>query len=443
MLIILILAIMPLTCLCQLRPPDRGEVLTLEEAITLAIRGNPAIKKAELDIEISSDRLAAAATRRLPSFEVNLLESQTLTRLDFRFPRGIFGTYPSTGPVPNEDTTIGTSRQPTTFLYARAAQPISQLHRINLGLKLEEIRRESAREKLRSEKQSVTRDVKRIYYDLIGLQSALENVEENIRLYRELDRVVGEQVAQKVALKADSLEVKTQIAAQEYSSLTLRNSLASQKEQFNLLLGRDVETDFRVSALTDGTMIEVDLAAARAQALDQRPEIREARLMLKQADLDQRIKKSELIPDISLAVTYLRIAPISIIPQNIASVGISLTWEPFDWGRRKRERDGKIKTAEQAQIAVRTTEAQVRIEINSLYRKLEEARAMLKVSQLAQDSTREKLRVTTNLYANQSAMLKDLLQAQSAMTETGHKYQQSLLAYWKTRAEFERATGKD
>ncbi|MBK7599623.1 MAG: TolC family protein [Acidobacteria bacterium] len=266
MLIILILAIMPLTCLCQLRPPDRGEVLTLEEAITLAIRGNPAIKKAELDIEISSDRLAAAATRRLPSFEVNLLESQTLTRLDFRFPRGIFGTYPSTGPVPNEDTTIGTSRQPTTFLYARAAQPISQLHRINLGLKLEEIRRESAREKLRSEKQSVTRDVKRIYYDLIGLQSALENVEENIRLYRELDRVVGEQVAQKVALKADSLEVKTQIAAQEYSSLTLRNSLASQKEQFNLLLGRDVETDFRVSALTDGTMIEVDLAAARAGA---------------------------------------------------------------------------------------------------------------------------------------------------------------------------------
>lgn len=440
-LLVVFLSTVPLHCLSQSRLA--GGVLTLEQAIEMALTSNPAVRKAELDIGISSNRLAAAATRRLPSLEINLLESQPLTNLDFRFPRGIFGTYPQTGPVPGEDTRIGTPMQPTMFLYARAAQPISQLHRINLGLKLEELRKEAALEKLRSEKQEAVRDVRRLYYDLIGLQSAVESAEEAIRLYREVERVVGEQVEQKVALRADSLEVKTQIAAQELNSLTLRNSLATQKEQLNLMLGREIDTEFTVKLPPDAMIGELDQASSLAQALDRRPEIREARLLRMQAEVDRRIKKSELIPDISFAVSYLRIYPISVIPRNIASVGISLTWEPFDWGRRKHEAEGKAKVAEQAEISVKATETRVRIELRALFRKLEETRASLKLAQLSQESAREKLRVTTNLYANQSALLKDLLQAQAAVAETSHKYQEALLGYWKARAEIERAIGKD
>src|SRR5262245_19205856 len=94
--------------------------LTLEEAVAMAARDNPSVQKASLEIEKSEDRLVAARTLRLPSFEFNLLESQTITALDFRFPKGVFGSYPTTGPIPAENTTVSTPLRPTTFLYARA-----------------------------------------------------------------------------------------------------------------------------------------------------------------------------------------------------------------------------------------------------------------------------------------------------------------------------------
>jgi outer membrane protein TolC len=453
------LLLIPLSALCQEQPmasltfapatsptpspSTSAETLPLEQAIKLAIRDNPSLKRAALEIEMSGDRLAAATTRRLPSFELSVLESQTLTPLDFRFGRGVFGSYAGVGPIPSEDTKISTPRQPTMYLLAKASQPLSQLHRIGLGLKLEELRGKAAGERLRAEQQSVIRDVKRIYYELVSLQSAFESVEENIKLYRELNRVVGEYVAEKVALKADSLDVKTQLASEEYTALTLRDSLASQKEQLNALLGRDAQTDFSVTPMTDNIVYEIDLDAARARAREQRPEIREARLFLQQAELDQRVKKAEMIPDVSLAVTYMRIAPVSVIPQNIASVGVMLTWEPFDWGRKKRERAEKNKAVEQAKLAMYTAETRVTIEINALFRKLNESRALLRVSQFAQEAAREKLRVATNRFSEQSALLKDVLQGQAGVAEVSHKYQQALLAFWKARADFERAIGED
>ena len=47
---------------------------------------------------------------------------------------------------------------------------------------------------------------------------------------------------------------------------------------------------------------ESDLAAAQKRALAQRPEVKEARLKLRQAELDRRIKKSERIPDVSVSL---------------------------------------------------------------------------------------------------------------------------------------------
>ena len=437
---VLLALLLPITtsALCQ-----DARTLTLEEAVAIAARDNPSVKKASLEIGKSADRLAAARTLRLPSFEFNLLESQTITTLDFKFPKGVFGSYPSTGPIPSENTIVSTPLRPTTFIYARAAQPITQLHRINLGLQLEETRGEAARERLRAERQSVVKEVKRIYYELVSLQSALQASEENIRLYRELDRVVGQYVVEKVALKSESLEVKTQLASEEYTALTLSNALASQKERLNALLERDVQTEFNVSPVADGAAFEIDPAAARARAIETRPELKEARLQIKQAEYDQRIKRSQFIPDVSLAFTYLRIAPVSIIPQNIASFGVSLTWEPFDWGRKRRELDEKDKTVEQARIAARAIETQVTIEINSLSRKLREARALMRVNQLAQETAREKMRVATHRYSEQAALLKDVLQSQSALAEASAKYQQALLAFWKARADFERAIGEE
>ena len=68
---------------------------------------------------------------------------------------------------------------------------------------------------------------------------------------------------------------------------------------------------------------------------------------------------------------------------------------------------------------------------------------MLRVSQLAQEATREKLRVTMNKYTQQAVLLKDVLHAQAELAGANDQYQQALLSFWTARAEFEKALGEE
>ncbi|HKQ54069.1 MAG TPA: TolC family protein [Pyrinomonadaceae bacterium] len=427
--------------------PPVAEPLTLERAISLALQDNRPVQNARLEMESYEDRLAALKTKRLPSFKTSALISQPLTKFELTFEKGVFGTFPATGPIPSEDTTITSSMKPTALLTAQATQPISQLYRINLNIKQMELSREIGAEDLRLKQQAVVADVKRAYYAVLQTQGAFESAQSAVKLYKELDRVTGEYVLQEVALKTDQMEVQTKLAKAEYDLLTLNNTLASQKEQLNNLLGRDVRTDF---AVTDGLdaaqfiMRETDLAAARERALEQRPEVRKAKLTVGQAKYDKRIKKSERIPEVSLAVNYL--SPFgynSVLPKNVASVGVQVDWEPFDWGRRKREVAEKARVVEQAENSARDVENQVLMEVNSRYRKLQETCQYLRIVRMSQESARATVKLASYRYHVQTVLLKDVLQAQTSLAGADYEYQEALLSFWTAKADFEKALGED
>jgi len=440
---LIVVLVVPAFALAEGRPPSQTEALTLEQAVALALEGNRTVRNAELEVSKADDRLAAAKTHRLPSLNFNAFSSLLLQRIDFLFKQGDFGTFPTGTPNPSQDVTISTPRTFNLFVYASADQPLSQLYRINLSVRLNELNRQLAAEDLQAHRQSITNDVKKAYFEVLQTQSALEATDESIKLYRELDRVTGEYVLQLVALKSQGLEVKARLAKAEHDALTLQNALSSQKENLNQLLGRAITTEFRASPIPEMAPFEVDLAAAQERARAQRPEVKEARLKLKQAELDRRVKKAEYIPDLSLSYRYLSPFGIEFVPKNISAVGLFLSWEPFDWGRKKRELAEKTKTQQQANTSVEDAEAKVLLDVNTRFRKLQEARSSLHLSELSQETDREKLRVTSNRYSQKAALLDDVLEAQAALAQSNHQYRQALATFWTARADFERAVGGD
>lgn len=417
------------------------EVLTLEQAIELALRDNRQVKIAALEVNKSEDRLAAARTHRLPEFKFNALGSQLLSSIDFKFDQGVFGNYPGIGPIPSTDTVISTARRPTFVMVGQINQPISQLYRIGLNLKQLDAGRELAQQEVRAQQQTVINDVKQAYYAILQTQSALRTTTETIKLYRELDRVTGDYIVQQVALKSEGLEVKTRLAKSEYDAQELNDQLASQKEKLNQLMGRDIHTEFSVNPAPAFSRYEVDLVAARAKAIENRPEIQEARLKIKQAQYDKKIKKSEYIPDVSFSFTYASPQNINFAPRQISTIGISLSWEPFDWGRKKRELAEKVHIIEQAEQSARETESAVLMEVNAKFRKLQQTHQLLAIGRLSEETALEQVRVASNRYTMQAALLKDVLNAQNSLAEAKHQYQQALLSFWAARADFEKAIG--
>jgi outer membrane protein TolC len=421
-----------------------AEVLTLDQAISLALRDNREVKNAQLGVGKADDDVAAARTYRLPKFEFNALAGQQLISPDFTFTKGVLGNYPGVGPIPDRDIKMSTPSRPTAILFGQVTQPLSQLHRIRLKIKQAALSTDVAREQLRGQEQSVLNNVKRTYYAIVQTESALQSVRQALASYRELDRVTGDYVMQQVALKADDLEVKTRLAKTETEELIVGNQLTTLKEQLNQLVGRDIRTEFRVVAIPEPSLFETDLVAARTRALDQRPEIREARLRVQQAELDKRVKKSEYIPDISLAVTY--VSPRNFdeyVPKNFAAAGVSVNWEVFDWGRKKRQLAEKQKTIEQAKNSLLDAENTVMIEVGARMRDLQQAGQTLRVAKLRQETARENMRVSINKYKLVATLLSDVLQTQATLADADYEYQKALLAFWTAKAEYEKSIGAD
>lgn len=422
-----------------------AEVLTLEQAIAIALRDNPKVQNAALDVQRSLETFAATRTRRLPSFSFEAIGSQQLTPINFTFERGIFGTFPGVGPIPSENTKISTPMQPTAIFTTRVTQPLLQLYEINLNLRQLKVKNEIAQEELRARQQQIMRDVKRAYFALLQTESALKAAAENIKMYRELDRVTGDYVAQQVVLRTESLDVKSRLARSQYDILTLADQASTQKQQLNLLLGRDVLIEFTVTDAPAADNFEADLTMARARALGQRPEVREARLKVKQAEGDRRIKKADYLPDVSASFQHIANANFGngLIPRSYMNVGVTVSWEVFDWGRKKRELAEKDMATEQARNSLRDAERSVVAEVNDKFNKLRQARQFIAVVEADRNAAVENVRVLANRYKVQMSLLKDVLQAQSQLEQANHQGRQALLNYWTAKADFESAIGED
>lgn len=425
-------------------PAQAAEVLTLDQAIALAGQNNRLVKNSSLDVEKAAAQVEATKTRRLPGLSFKAQANQLLAPIEFAFTQGSFGNFPATGPIPAQDTKLQTSPRMTGLLYATVSQPLLEQFSINKNIELGELNKELSTEQLRNQRQTVVANIKRTYFGLIQTQSSLESAEEAIRLYRELERLVKEQVRQQKSLEADHLDMKAQLAEAEYNALVLQNSLAAQKEQLNELLGRDVQTEFTVSREPEASEVNDPAETVLEQALQQRPDVRQAHLQVRQAEHDKAIKKLEYLPALDLTFNYISLQNVGqVLPNQIVTAGIWLTWEPFDWGRKQQEMAGKRQALMQARNGALETEAQAQVDVRNRYRALLQAQALLPAKRLAKETVQERLRIAKNRYAQKAALLKDVLQAQSDLVNADAQYSQALSGYWSAKADFDKAIGED
>ncbi len=419
-----------------------AEVLTLEQAVTLALQQNRDVQTAALEVGKTEALRRATQTSRFPNLEVGVGEAYALTPLDLKFKTGDLGTTPGVGPIPSEDVTIHNDTNFYTLVLAKATLPLFQQYKIGLQIDQAGIQNQLAGTNLQLTLQTTVAGVKGAYYQVLMAQTALQAAEEYVQALRELERVVTEQVQREAALRADLLDVQTRLAGAEANALSARNNLATAKERLNLWLGRSLDTDYRVSPVLTAPVATPDWEEARSRALRQRPEVARARLNLEAAETDVKIKQAEYIPDLNLVVSYASPVTNQVLPQHIGYVGIELKWEFFDWGRKHQEEAARTKAVAQADQALRQAQDQVALDIKSQLRRLQEAQAQFRAAELGQEAARERVRVVQNRYAAQAALLRDALQAQADLADANNRYAQALLGAWTARAEVDRALGE-
>ncbi len=422
---------------------EQTKPLTLEEAVLLARSHNRDLKQAEVEIHKQKEAFSEAKTQLYPRFDAYVLASELLTPLDFTIRSGTFGTFPATGPVPAKDSVIHTPARPVAITSVTVTQPLTQLFRINLSIKEQKLAADLSKQSYFEREHELVNEVRRAYYAILQSQSELESQHALLVYLEELQQLTGRRLQQEAVLKADSLRIAAQRTRALYQLTVIRDALADQKEALNRLLGRDLMEEFTVEMVPASLPEESSLQEARKSAIEMRPEIKAETIKKERAALETKIEKTRYIPDVSIQANYLTAPNISFLPQNLGGAGVLLTWQPWDWGQKRHNIAQKVDAEKQAQLSIDSVRDQVLQEVNSTFRRLREARELLTAAQAARDAETEKLRNEMDAYSRQAIVLSDLLQQQSSVASAEDQYRQGLLAFWRARADFERALGEE
>ena len=169
---------------------DDAPVLTADQAVQLAIESNRPLKVVSLDIDKSKWQVTSAKTRRLPTFKTYFFASGNLNSPSFTFKENTFGNV-NGFPVPSKDTEVPLSHGVTGSALAQIAQPISQLYKINLGIREQMLGVDLANQDYRAQRQSLVSDVKQAYYAVLQTESALSAARATVTQFVETERVVS------------------------------------------------------------------------------------------------------------------------------------------------------------------------------------------------------------------------------------------------------------
>jgi outer membrane protein len=395
-----------------------AEQLSLDQAIAAALEHNASVRNARLEVEKAQTRVAAARTQRLPSFEMSMIGGEMLSNLSIQ--------------IEETGERIDLGRSFNTIGIARITQPVTQFHSIGLGIKLNEAAMAADQEREREARLAVAREVKSAYFAVLSARGYAEAMQESVTAWEEVEREMNVRVSQKAALEADRLDASARLASTRLAALSANNALASAKDQLKYLVGRDAD----VADVT--SFVELPTGAAAA-----RPDVREAELLVEQAKLDWKRKRAERIPDIALTITSATPFGNDRLPTNMTSAGITMSYEPFTWGRREAELREKRHSVEQAENALRDRKSAADLEIAARLRKVEESAAQIAVRRLESEAARERLRVTKTRFQQQAARLDEMFNANATLAQTAAREQEAISAYWTARADYEKAIGQE
>ena len=433
--------------LCQFQfavaQTNGATVLTLEEALLLARSNNRDLKQFGFDVGKQREALGEAKVHLYPRFDTSVLAAQLLAPLDFTINKGQFGTFPGTGPIPGSNTNLHTPARPIAIASVTATQPLTQLIRIHLSIAGQRLKADAAQLSFDQREQKLTDDVRQSYYQVLQLQIQYESQQSVVKYLEELLQLTDRRFSQHAVLEADRLSVKAELAKATYQLTTIEDKLADSKEALNHILGRSVQTEFSVEPVPAMFPEQEDLSAARAMALEHRPEMKLTANRVRQAALSTKSEKSHYIPDIAIQASYFSPANINFLPQNIGSIGALLTWQPWDWGEKRHKVRQAALAEQQAELSVEDTREQILLEVNSNFRHLREARAHLAVTEAIRDAETEKMRNQKEAYSQQAILLSDLLKQQASLADAEGQYHQAVLAYWSARADFQKSLGEE
>ncbi|OLC38580.1 MAG: hypothetical protein AUH81_04090 [Candidatus Rokubacteria bacterium 13_1_40CM_4_69_5] len=401
-------------------PQVAGRLLTLDEAVAIALASQPQIQARLFDYAAARFRVDQAIAPLLPQLAGSAVASRSQAK---------------------SATSTTTTRDFGDTLVAQVA--LSQLL-FDFGKNMAAT---AAAKKLAAvtledielQRQLIALAVKEAYTNMLLAerlirvnQQALDRAELNLKSARGFFEVGTRP-------KSDVARAEVDVANAKLTVIQARNAERLARVALNTGMGIEVDTPTQVQDNLVYEPVTLDRAALRAEALRERPEMRQARLLAESAEASERQAFRNFFPDITGSGTY---GGARTDLGETWTATLSMSWTLYDGGGRiARYREAKA-NMDAARARVRASELDIIQNVEQSQLTVGEAAERIQAAQAAVASAQENFRLAQGRFDAGVGTILELTDAQLALTQAQQTEAQALSDYRIAIYRLDRARGR-
>ena len=420
---------------------DRGEVggerITIKEAVRRALSDNAQVVNAQKTKEIYESQLTSARSNFYPSLSLDGSYTRALKKSKI---------------VLGDGTAMEIGQNNTYKAGLNASYVLWSGGQVRNSVRLAKVGREMGLYNLWNVQQSTARTVVKFCYDVIYASALIRVQEEYLSIAKQHLAETRAKYKQGLASNLDVLNQKVKVENIEPLVLQAKKNFELGNLYLRQILNRDPEDDLYLTWTPEDMQLPQTepLEELYKRAIENRPELKLAKLSVDAAYYQTKIVRSGHMPTLALFGDYTyNAATENGLPQHRAdyywssSAGAQFSLPLFEGGKVSSQVTQKELEYEQQQINYQNALKNVRIQVKDAWLNLEEARTRIEATKGVVDQARENLTAQMKRYRAGLASQLELNDATANVNQSDLQYVQAVYDGATALADLKFAVGTE
>jgi outer membrane protein len=403
----------------------QNSAVTLEEAVNMALRVQPAMVQARGQVTNAAATKRQAVGSWLPSLSASSGTSRnSTTRYDDATQRVVVGSSVSYSASLSSSLTLfdGLSR-----VYDGRAANADAL---------------AAEASLVNQRFQTILQVKQTFFSALAAEELARVSETRIERAREQLKVSKDMLAAGTATRSDTLRSTVEVANARLQLLNAETQLATAEANLARLVG----VDGSISAIPDERLlvpVEIDTTAIREEAYAASPSVLQADAQQRASEANYAATFAPYLPRISTSGSYSWSGSAFLDWTPSWSIRLSASWPLFNGFSRETNRTRSAVTRDNARAQAAEARRQVNASLTQQLAALTSAQIRLEIAQGNRAASEEDLRVQQERYRVGNSTILDVLLSQVNLDQAEVDIIQARLDYLTAKAQIEALIGRE
>ena len=264
-----------------------SQTFSLKDCVEKAIKNHPDYQAVVLDGEMANANLNQAKSQRLPQMGISINQSTNTGRSIDRFTNSYINQLYS-----------------STFAQASLSQPIFQGFQIKENIAANELRVQSGLQLTEAMKNNLTIRIIQAYLTYLQAEELAQLAELQAQASEEQYQQTQKRVDAGILASRDVLQIKTQLANDEFSAITQKGQARQARLALFQLLNISPDPSIEFSKVDLPNMLSFTADGVQSVTFDYLPEIKAADLQINSFDHQYKAIKAQNLPSLNFFASY-------------------------------------------------------------------------------------------------------------------------------------------